>query len=95
MLNFVPDEPREMLGLDNRDSYYNREHLNYNGSLRYTAYISKYIKEHYGVSDRRGDSKYDSWEEQYDRLQNNLATTYNENYSEMLDTVKRVRGEEN
>lgn len=93
VLNFLPQEKREMLGLNDKDSYYNREHLNFNGSLMYTDYLSKYIKENYGVHDRRGDSRYDSWEEQYERLQHNLETIYNVNYSDMMETVKQVRGE--
>ena len=91
MLNFLPVEQREMLGLNDKDSYYNREHLNYNGSLMYTDYLSKYIKEHYGVSDRRGDSRYDSWEKQYDRLMENLDTRYFVNYIDMMETVNQVR----
>lgn len=93
VVNFLPQEKRDMLGLDNKDSYYNREHLNFNGSLMYTDYLSKYIKEHYGIKDRRGDSKYDSWEDQYQRLQHNLETTYSVNYTDMMETVKQVRGE--
>ena len=93
VLNFLPQEQREMLGLNDKDSYYNREHLNYNGSLMYTDYLSQYIKENYGVADRRGQDGYDTWEQQYERLQENLSTTYNVNYSDMMETVREVRGE--
>ena len=91
VLNFLPVEQREMLGLNDKDSYYNREHLNYNGSLMYTDYLSKYIKEHYGVTDRRGDSRYDSWEKQYERLMENLDTRYFVNYIDMMEIVNQVR----
>ena len=57
----------------------------------YTDYLSKYIKENYGVPDRRGDSKYDSWEEQYNRLEENLDTRYFVNYIDMMETVNQVR----
>lgn len=93
VLNFLPQEKREELGLNDQDSYYNREHLNYNGSLMYTSYLSGYIKDNYGVADRRGEEGYDSWEEQYERLQDNLNTTYNENYTGMMEKVRAVRGE--
>ncbi|MEI0698831.1 hypothetical protein R4K92_07855 [Brachyspira intermedia] len=37
-------------------------HLNYKGSEKFTKYLGKYLKENYDLPDRRGDTKYYSWE---------------------------------
>ena len=50
-----------------------------------------YIKEQLGVTVRRGDSRYDSWDKQYDRLKENLDTRYFVNYIDMMETVNQVR----
>lgn len=90
VLNFISQEAREDLGLNDKTCYYNREHLNYHGSLKYTKYISEYVKENYSVPDRRGDVDYDSWEKQYERLQENLKTTYLEKYEGMMKKVRKT-----
>ena len=70
--------------------YYNREHLNYYGSLKYTDCITYYIKTHYDIPDRRGDEKYARWEQQYERLMENMETTYAERYAAMMAVVNEV-----
>lgn len=37
-------------------------HLNYRGSEKVTRYLGRELKENYDISDRRGDTKYESWE---------------------------------
>ncbi|SCZ78622.1 SGNH/GDSL hydrolase family protein [Pseudobutyrivibrio xylanivorans] len=51
----------EELGLDLNSDYRDACHLTVWGSVKYSRYIGNYIKEHYKISDRRGDSKYISW----------------------------------
>lgn len=38
-------------------------HLNYYGSVKYTDYLAKWMKSHCQIPDRRGDKRYQSWEE--------------------------------
>ena len=88
-LNFLSPEKKEMLGLHDESCYYNREHLNVYGSRMYTEYLTNYIQSNYGVPDRRGDSKYDSWEHEYERLMKNYDTVYAEKYAKMMKKVRK------
>ena len=36
-------------------------HLNYTGSLKVTAYLGKYLNEHYNLTDHRNDTAYSQW----------------------------------
>ncbi len=90
VLNFLSPEAKEGLGLSDKCCYYNREHLNYYGSLKYTDYITDYIKSHYDIPDRRGDEKYARWEQQYERLMENMKTTYAEKYEAMMAIANEV-----
>ena len=59
----------EELGLDLKRDFYNANHTNIHGSIKYTEYLSAYLKEHYGFGDKRGMKGYESWEkaaEDYD-----------------------------
>lgn len=38
-------------------------HANVSGMRKITAYLGDYIKEHYDIPDRRGDSRYADWDE--------------------------------
>ena len=89
-INFIPIEKKEELGLDDRTCYYNREHLNYFGALKYTDFMSKYLKDNYDVPDRRGDSRYAGYEELYDKLMENMKGDYAERYAEMMAAVESV-----
>lgn len=69
VLNFLPPEKRAEVGIEDDTCYYNNEHLNYYGSLKYTKYLSDYIKANYGIPDRSGDGRHESWNEDYEELQ--------------------------
>jgi len=90
VLNFLGSEMREdTVGLGNNTCYYNREHLNMYGSMKYTDFLAKYIRENYDIPDRRGDSKYADWAEEYDRLETNLEEgIYKDQYNDMMTTIK-------
>ena len=88
-LNCLPAEIREDIGLNDHTCYYNREHLNMYGSVKYTDYLSRYIKKNYQIPDRRGDSRYDSWNAEYERLQQNLDGMYSDAYNAMTLQIER------
>jgi len=50
------------LNLDFSQDYYNRNHTNIHGSIKYTYYISEYLIENYGFKDKRGNSEYSGWD---------------------------------
>ncbi len=54
------------IGMDFNTDYRDTEHMNCDGSRRFSSYLGKYIKSHYTVCDRRGDLKYESWQENAD-----------------------------
>ena len=92
---FLTADQREMLGLYNECCYYNREHLNYYGAGKYTDYLAQYLIDNYDIPDRRGDDRYSSWEDDYDRLMEDLNTKHAKRYHKMMDAVKNVEGEYN
>lgn len=53
----------DLLKLDLTQDFYNKGHTNIHGSLKYTAYLSEYLIERYGLEDRRGDPSCASWDE--------------------------------
>jgi hypothetical protein len=95
VLNFLSEDLREEAGIDVKTCFHNKQHLNYYGSLKYTDYISRYIKEHYGITDRRGDPTRDSWAASYDDLQDLIKTKYSDLYNEMYATIEKTESGEN
>lgn len=65
VLNFNTEEMYAELDVDWDHDFYNSKHFNYLGAEKYTAWLSKYLKENYKLKDHRGDSRYDSYEEAY------------------------------
>lgn len=90
VLNCLPAEVREEIGLEDKTCYYNHEHLNLYGSKMYTDWLSRYIKENYNVPDRRGDKKYNSWEKEYERLEKNLDGMYSDLVKDMNEKIEAV-----
>lgn len=60
----------DAMEIDWKNDFYNSKHVNYVGSEKYTAYVTKYIVENYDLPDRRGDGRYESWEEAYEKYCN-------------------------
>lgn len=51
------------IGLDTATDYYNLNHTNLHGSIKFTYYLSEYLIEKYGFEDKRGDEDYADWDE--------------------------------
>ncbi len=66
VINFNTSEMYGELGIDWDKDFYNSKHVNYLGAEKYTSWLTKHIKERYGLKDHRGDSRYDSWAEAYE-----------------------------
>ena len=90
VIDFMPPENREAIGLDNKTCYYNREHLNLYGSIKYTHYLAEYMKDNYDVPDRSGDSRYAGWEEDYERLTETFSGVYKDKYNDMVKTIVEI-----
>ena len=50
------------MGMDFAVDMAESSHLNYSGNYKFTDYLGKVISEGYDIPDRRGDSRYVSWE---------------------------------
>ena len=66
-INFVDmNDCIEDIGLswehDTRDK---GDHLNYNGAVKVSKWLGKYLSENYGLVSRKGDSRYAYWEEDF------------------------------
>ena len=56
----------EEMGIDFNEDFDGNTHVNYSGNYKYTDYLGKTLKEMYDIPDRRGDSRYVSWD--WDKL---------------------------
>ena len=61
---YLMDQTDEM-GIDITTDFYNRNHTNVHGSIKYTQYLSEYLIENYGFEDKRFDEAYKSWDKGY------------------------------
>ncbi len=53
----------EATGIRMDSDYYNERHLNIHGAMKYTEYLSVYLRDHYGMTDKRGKAGYEKWDE--------------------------------
>ena len=66
--NFNNSEHYSAMGLTVENDYRDGDHTNIWGGIKYTKYFGKILQEKYGLPDRRGDVKYESWNEAYERF---------------------------
>lgn len=55
-------EKIDEIGLDYKTHFYDEKHTNIHGSIRITDYISDYLIENYGFTDKRGSEEYSDWD---------------------------------
>ena len=55
----------EEIGLQIESDYYNENHLNIHGCLKYTKYFSDYLMKNYSLIDNRSADGYQSWNKAY------------------------------
>ena len=70
----------EEIGIDFQTDYSDFEHLNCEGSRKFSLYFGDYLKQNYNLSDRRGNSKYSSWQRNAD-----YTRRYCQGYRLLLD----------
>jgi hypothetical protein len=49
------------IGLDTKNDYYNTDHVNVYGMEKYTAFLGKYIVDHYDVKSEHTQEAIDNW----------------------------------
>ena len=60
-----------------------KEHMNPSGAWKTTDYLGRFMQDHYGIPDHRGDSRYQSWHDAYQ--------AYTEKKHAELDSVASFR----
>ena len=50
------------MDIDFSRDFYNNAHTNHHGALKVTSYLSEYIIENFGFTDKRGDPEYADWD---------------------------------
>ena len=66
-------------GIDYRTDFYDTEHTNIHGAIKFTNYISLYLKEKYGLENKREDENYSDWEKASVSYFEKIAKHLNEN----------------
>ncbi len=61
------NELYEEIGLDLAADYYSTGHTNCHGAAKVTDYLSRYLMEHYGFEDKRGDPAYADWDQAFEK----------------------------
>lgn len=96
-LNFERDIA--LTGLSETEDFYNLDHLNVYGQQKFTAYVTDYLKEHYGLAPRTLDSKlkaeWDACADYYDAyvrynkalMNSNINLELSENY-QLIEKLK-------
>jgi hypothetical protein len=57
------------LGIDFVTDAADSSHLNSTGNVKFSTFVGEYIAEHYDIPDRRGDTRYQSWQDDADYIQ--------------------------
>ena len=69
----------DTMGLDLKTDFYNEQHLNLHGSIKFTDYVSKYLVDKYGFTGRRGEDAPSDWDNavtEYHQLINGYALDF-------------------
>lgn len=70
----------EEIGIDFKVDAADSGHLNYRGNQKFSTYIGKYIKSIFEISNRYGDSRYESWQANAEYIRQMIAN------QELLET---------
>ena len=61
------------IGLDYATDAADADHLNFRGNRKFSAAVGRYLVDHYEIPDRRGDSRYQSWQDGADYIRSTMA----------------------
>lgn len=60
------NEHVDEMGIDYLTDFNDSNHVNYNGAVKYTRYLTEYMASHFDLTDHRGDPEYSQWDEDYE-----------------------------
>ena len=67
----------EGLYIDSNNNFLDEYHLNFFGAYKVTDYLSNLLVDEYGLKDKRTDSNYSSWAEEYAYYRDEIKRRYN------------------
>ncbi len=93
-LDFCADEIlRRAVNIDwSRETLDNGNHLNYDGALKVTDYMGKYLEKNYVFSDKRKNAQYDQWKKDYAYFKRSVDNYYI-SMAETIDRLVEILGE--
>lgn len=62
-----------------KDTFDEGDHLNFSGAEKVTAFLGKYLKEHYSLPDHRGESEYEKWNIMLNQYQTSILDSSGSN----------------
>lgn len=71
------------LGIDYKVDFLDTVHLNLNGAKKLSKYLGKTLADDFGMPDHRGETEYDSWDQDYSMYQTKLAALELQGCSEL------------
>ena len=71
--------------IDFQTDFYDDNHLNVYGSIKYTLYLSQYLIENYDLPNHKGDDLYISWDEEYLKFKNVFDNKSNKKFDLLVN----------
>lgn len=75
-INMNEDAAAKAIGLDYSTDFHNATHTNEFGAIKVTDYLSDIFEAMYDTPDHRGDKKYRSWEESFNKFHSKYSYAY-------------------
>lgn len=57
----------DLVDIDYEKDFYDRKHTNIHGSIKVSCYISEYLMENFGLTNKQGQKKYHQWDEAWEK----------------------------
>lgn len=78
------------IGLDFSLDVADAQHLNYRGSQKYAKALGKYIKENFDIPNRKGDGKYQTWQDNAYEISVEIANQLLRETTDMEEIVDKI-----
>lgn len=82
----------EELGIDFAVDFRDVSHVNNDGAVKVTRYLAEYLKQNYGIPDRRGQAGYELWDRNARYLHNKEAIYQLETAGDINEYLRRLPG---
>jgi len=82
------------IGLDSQIDFYDRNHTNIFGAVKYTEWLCSYLKNHYDIPDRRDDYRYADWNLAYETWEKKVIEIKTEIIKQMPEELQlKIQGQ--